>query len=130
MIIFTNVQERLLITDHLLSLITNYNNSDFRHELDTFWKNYFQIYKDYKHCLQLLKLNDKIVDKCKDNFSRFDYDTNNYIGLLFFEWFRIVIDLDKYLIHSSNNNYIGPSGELEIGIKGNEKYEVKTKYDI
>ena len=124
MLIFTNDEEKLLINSHLISLMINdYNTSIYQHELPEFWKNWFQIYKDYKYTIQI---SSPIINKCNDNCCRFDVINNNdkYNGLLFVEYFHYVLNWDYFIIKPSNNTYVCQSGIIDKSIQGNEKYEV------
>lgn len=121
----TTNEEETLIKDHLMSLITPKSRNDKNETiLDKYWKNWYQIYKDYQYYLQLINIpqfSESILNSC----SRFNPHSKKYVGLSFYHYFNYVMDLNIYNIHSCNNTYVGQSNEIgNENIKGNEKYEV------
>jgi hypothetical protein len=120
----TTKVEEYLINDHLMSLITPTSRNDNNKTIiDKFWKNWYQIYKDYVYYIELT--NEPSVTKCEITCSRFNIENNKYHGLTFCEYFNYIMNLDHYCIHPTNNTYIGQNNEIvNYKIQGNEKYEV------
>lgn len=134
MVYGTTLDEMLIVNDHLRSLITNDNDNN-NNIIDTSYKNWLQIFKDYKYYLEILQqdgsmLFTKTTSQIKT--CRFDIDNNKYIGLSFSDWFELVLhqNIETFKIHHSNNTYIGNSDEKYEHIEGNEKYEVKFIINI
>lgn len=129
------LEEIFIVNNHLRSLITN-DNENNNNQLDSYYKNWLQIFKDYKYHLEILQQDDSLLftnnNQCKIKSCRFEKLNNKYIGLSFSDWFELVLhqNIEKFEIHPSNNTYIGNRDEKYDHIEGNEKYEVNIIINI